>query len=660
MNLERIKSIPASKTTILLVDVQNSEIDNEHKDKLPWYYKQITKVCLPNMKRIIDIGRSLDMEIMYTTIESLTSNGRDRSLDHKLSNIFIPKDSYFGQVIDDVAPHDDDIWLKKTSSGVFNSTNIDYLLRNLQRNYLVIMGFLTDQCVDMAVRDAADKGYYVICIDDACATHTKQRHDNALNAFKGYCTILNTEQFIQKVQECNVMSDNVNEISADKKHSINAMSLTTLVTTDLIGITRGRSIPTYDLDKYYHTGCGWVPADSALTPQDIIADSNRWGSHGDLRLLPDRNSRVRITNGPDPKSTPLDYIHCDIVETDGQTWDCCPRGLLKKEMEYYEKEFGMKINVAFEHEFTLLAKHDSIAQPSFSLRSQRQQSEFSSWLMASLQVANVQPEMFLSEYGQDQYEVTCHPSDPLTAADRAVNIREITRDIARQLDSTVSFSSLTSINGIGNGVHLHISIDDLNGKPLFYDENRPFNLSTIGEYWSAGVLHHIGSLCAITAPTPVSYLRLKPHHWSSAYSCVGYRNREAAIRICPTVDFDEKTIPKQFNLEYRPMDGTSSPHLSLASILFAGRYGIENKLELTSIITMDPHLLDENERKQKGILPLPSNLKTALGNLKNNQQFREYLPVALMETYFAVKYKELSLTKQYDDETLCQHYSRIY
>jgi nicotinamidase-related amidase len=200
MNLERIKSIPGSKTAILLVDVQNSEIDEEHKDKYPWYYHQIKDVCLPNMKQIIDVGREFGMEIIYATIESLTCDGRDRSLDHKLSNIFIPKNSYLGKVIDDVAPKEDDIWLKKTSSGVFNSTNIDYLLRNLQRNYLVVMGMLTDQCVDMAIRDAADKGYYVICINDACTTHTQQRHDNALNAFKGYCTTLNTEQFIKLVK----------------------------------------------------------------------------------------------------------------------------------------------------------------------------------------------------------------------------------------------------------------------------------------------------------------------------------------------------------------------------------------------------------------------------------------------------------------------------
>ncbi|CAF1163072.1 unnamed protein product [Adineta steineri] len=653
MSLERIKTIPINQTAILLVDVQNSEIDNYHKENYPWYYQQITEICLPNMKQIIELGRSLNMEIVYTTIESLTSDGRDRSLDHKLSNIFIPKNSYFGKVVDEVKPNEDDIWLKKTSSGVFNSTNIDYILRNLEKNYLIIMGMLTDQCVDMAIRDGADKGYQVICIKDACTTHTLERHENALNAFKGYCTILNTKEFIKKIQESN-------KNSIEKSNEIKPMSLTTLVTTDLIGITRGRSVLTSKLDEYMTTGCGWVPADSALTPQDIIDESNSWGSQGDLRLLPDKNARITIPNGPNLKNQPFDLIHCDIVETNGNNWDCCPRNLLKKEIKYYKDKFDIDINVSFEHEFTLINKNDSNSYPAFSFQSQRQQNQFSSWLMSSLEYANIQPENFLSEYGKNQYEITCKPSDPLTAADRAVSIREIIRDLAQQMDLNVSFSPLTSANSISNGVHLHISMKDSNGNYLFYDKQRPYNLSILGEQWSSGILDHLRSLCAITAPTPVSYLRLKPNNWSSAYTSIGYRNRKTPIRICPTIDFSNKSIDQQYNLEYRPMDGTSSPHLSLLSILIAGRLGIEDKSQLKFITEKDPHELSEDQRLQNNIYPLPDNLNEALKYLNDDQQLLKHFPKILIQTYLSMKYKELSLTNQFDDDTLCKHYSKIY
>lgn len=54
------------------------------------------------------------------------------------------------------------------------------------------------------------------------------------------------------------------------------LPVTTLVTTDLIGVTRGRSFPSDELPHYVAAGCGWVPANSALTPQDIIASTNPW------------------------------------------------------------------------------------------------------------------------------------------------------------------------------------------------------------------------------------------------------------------------------------------------------------------------------------------------------------------------------------------------
>ena len=192
--------INLSSTAILLVDVQNSEITEDTKKTRPDYYHRIITTALPNQKRLLKIARPAGVEVIYTVIESLTRDGRDRSLDHKLSDIFIPKGSELAEVILDVAPEEDDIVFSKTSSGVFNSTNIDYVLRNLGIETLIICGFLTDQCVDMAIRDAADRGYYVICVADACAAYTDECHTNALNAFSGYCRIMNTDDIIDKLK----------------------------------------------------------------------------------------------------------------------------------------------------------------------------------------------------------------------------------------------------------------------------------------------------------------------------------------------------------------------------------------------------------------------------------------------------------------------------
>ncbi|MBF3225742.1 glutamine synthetase, partial [Pseudomonas aeruginosa] len=132
----------------------------------------------------------------------------------------------------------------------------------------------------------------------------------------------------------------------------------------------------------------------------------------------------------------------------------------------------------------------------------------------------------------------------------------VTREVARQMGLRTCFAPLPAPGAVTNGVHLHLSLQHADGSPLLYEPGRPNDLSELGEHWAAGVLAHLPALCALTAPTAASYLRLKPHHWSAAYACLGLRNREAALRICPVVSVGGKPLGKQYNLEFRPMDAT--------------------------------------------------------------------------------------------------------
>jgi glutamine synthetase len=434
--------------------------------------------------------------------------------------------------------------------------------------------------------------------------------------------------------------------------------MTTIVTTDLIGVTRGRSFPTDELEAYQVAGCGWVPANSALTPQDIIASSNPWGAYGDLRLIPDMSSRVTVNNGPDANAPALDFIHGDIRETDGRPWGACPRTLLRNEVERYRSELGLKINAAFEHEFNL--GNGAAEHLAFSLEAQRQGAEFGGWLLSALRAGGVEPEMFLPEYGKHQYEITCRPALGVAAADRAVNVREITREIARQMGLDLSFAPKTSAQAVCNGVHLHVSLQDLTGHPVMYDAGTTNCLSTLGQHWAAGVLHYLPALCAFTAPTPVSYERLQPHHWSASYACLGQRNREAALRICPTVSLGGKAVAAQYNLEFRAMDATASPHLAMAALLIAGRLGIEQRLALNAITDEVPDSLSEEQRQARGIIALPASLSQALECLRNSEALIEALPSALLDTWFALKTEELRLTEQLSPANLCEHYARLY
>jgi nicotinamidase-related amidase len=206
-------AVVPNQTALLFIDVQqycaarNGNEFREFKDlsdaefdaRFGYYFDQLESVALPNMQRLQAGCRGAEIEVMYTLIESLTADGRDRSLDYKITGFNVPKGSAEAKVLDAIRPGDDEIIIPKTASSVFNSTNIDYVLRNLGVRYLILAGVLTDQCVESAVRDACDLGYLVTLVPDACATYSRERHDNTLRAIKGYCRQRTTEDLLAEL-----------------------------------------------------------------------------------------------------------------------------------------------------------------------------------------------------------------------------------------------------------------------------------------------------------------------------------------------------------------------------------------------------------------------------------------------------------------------------
>ncbi|MFZ3284357.1 isochorismatase family cysteine hydrolase [Pseudomonas sp.] len=193
-------------TALLLVDMQRAWLEPQFDAHLSgpdaeYFLSRTRTQVVPNQQRLLSAFREAGQNVLHTIIESLTADGRDRSLDHKLSDMHLPKGSSQAQIIAELTPLENEIVLSKTSSGVFNSTNIDYVLRNLETRHLIIAGIVTDQCVDMAVRDAADRGYLVTLVEDACATYSAERHQACLNAIKGYCWITDTATVLGRLQE---------------------------------------------------------------------------------------------------------------------------------------------------------------------------------------------------------------------------------------------------------------------------------------------------------------------------------------------------------------------------------------------------------------------------------------------------------------------------
>ena len=202
--------IHPARAALLFIDVQNFSC---HPNGAEWALMDASELAerkepfltlmqdrvIPRMQALQSACRGAGVEVMYTTIESLTKDGRDRSLDYKITGFNIPKGSWDGTVIDALSPGEDEIVLPKSSSSVFVSTHIDYLLRNLGIQQLILSGVLTDQCVESAIRDACDLGYLVTQVTDACATFSDARQAASLNAIKGYCRQITTDELIAEL-----------------------------------------------------------------------------------------------------------------------------------------------------------------------------------------------------------------------------------------------------------------------------------------------------------------------------------------------------------------------------------------------------------------------------------------------------------------------------
>ena len=212
MKLTRDVPLQPAQSALLFIDVQNFAAHREggefkdlpkaeFEEKYGWFFSELDARVIPNMQAIQTAARSAGVEVMYTTIESLTLDGRDRSLDYKITGFNVPKGSWDGKVIDQIAPEGDEIVLPKTSSSVFVSTHIDYILRNLGVRQVVLSGLITDQCVESAIRDACDLGYLVTQVTDACLTYSHERHENSLRTIKGYCRQVTTQELVLELSE---------------------------------------------------------------------------------------------------------------------------------------------------------------------------------------------------------------------------------------------------------------------------------------------------------------------------------------------------------------------------------------------------------------------------------------------------------------------------
>jgi ureidoacrylate peracid hydrolase len=204
--LRREVPVDPEHAALLIVDVQNycahpdgvASLDLDARQR-EYLFGRLRDIVVPNLQRLQVACRRAHIEVVYAAVENMTRDGRDRGLDYKISGIDVPRGSWGAQMLDEIAPAEDEMIFRKTSSNVFISTNIDYVLRNLGVRSLIVAGMMTDQCVESAVRDACDLGYLVTLVTNACVTGSAERHEQSLSGIRGYCRQRRTDELLEEI-----------------------------------------------------------------------------------------------------------------------------------------------------------------------------------------------------------------------------------------------------------------------------------------------------------------------------------------------------------------------------------------------------------------------------------------------------------------------------
>lgn len=410
-------------------------------------------------------------------------------------------------------------------------------------------------------------------------------------------------------------------------------------TSDLAGLVRGKSIPLAQLRGRMDRGVGITHSNLLLSALGPIYDTP-FGTAGDLMLVPDPATHVLV---PVPDGPDLHLLLGDFRTTEGAPWECCPRGFLHRAVQALQSEFGLTLLATFEQELVYTGVADQPGSP-YSLAATRRQGGFGGLLLAAMRRAGIEPDSFLAEYGPCQYEVTAGPATGVRAADQAVIVREFARAVAAKLGHRAILAPMVDPEGVGNGTHIHWSLQDAAHRPVSYDATRPHGLSEAAEAFTAGLLHHLPAIAAVTAPSIASYYRLRPGRWAPTVVDLGVQDRGSAVRVCPVYATAADSIARQFNVEFRVADATASPYLALGALLHAGLDGLRQRRRLADTAPA----------------ALPASLDAALDVFEADKAVAGWFGPLFHQVYVRFKRSELKAFAGLNPAAVCDRYAAIY
>ena len=673
--------VKKSKMALLIIDIQ-SELTEVNPTSEEYKHRNGFPRMIENTKRLLEAVRenrrnrvTTGSEVIFTYLEALTDDCRDVSLDYKLSGKLsnLPCPSNPAKFLPGISPiAGEDICLPKSSCSVFQSTKLEYILRNLQIEQLVICGQLTDQCVESAVRDAADLGFFVTVVDDACAANSADCHEKGMHGMRGFSRRLSTDQLLQEICD-----DSEPELDTRQPVPYNANHLITTTTPSkqqrstevlkqqvdkgiqraLIRSLRGAGVKFIRfaiVDAYNTIRCKQVPLhhiSCPITHPVSIAEVCFAGlpSHQDVPIAPNLSAKNVLTLQPDfaslrtlPYSSKTAMVMCTAHnQLTKELSPLCTRGLLKSVLHEARVSLGIEFCVGAEIEFMLYKELNNGAFDPVDLSTfanstiLNDQEDFISSVYDQLQEQDIPVELIHAESAPGQLEVVLsYTDDVLQLADNVLFAQETIRNVAKQHNMKALFLPKTSMSTAGNGLHLHFSFKEVgSSQNAFSDPGKESGISRKGESFIEGLLEHLPSLLSFSLPTVNSHRRVGVGCWTGSSVEWSTEDKEVPIRVCLDLHTAEAT-----NVEFKLSDATANIYLELAMILSAGIDGMKNAKRLRPIANAD------------AAAPLPQSLQESLDCLKHDEVLLSVLGPELRIAYIAVRESEAQNEKTLEEE----------
>jgi glutamine synthetase len=412
-----------------------------------------------------------------------------------------------------------------------------------------------------------------------------------------------------------------------------------IIFTGLSGTARGKRIRVHELAALYESGrplpVSILVAD--VTGQDSFdtglvwenGDSDRFARPAPGTLVPAALGRAAVITS--------------LYEADGRVCEIDCRAVLARAAALFTTQ-GLTPVVACELEFYLVERERADGQapqparmggarPSthgtYGLEELDDAGPFLADLWAAADAAGLPLETAISEYAPGQMELTLkHRADPLRVADDVVLYKRLVKQVARRHGMLATFMAKPFADAAGNGLHLHVSVNDANGANIFASPAGAPN---------AALLHAIGGLkaalaesFAIFAPGANSYRRFRSNSFAPVAASWGNDNRTTSFRITAGPDASR-------HIEHRIAGADANPYLALAALLAGVAHGLAQRIDPGPAVVGDGYAAAAAD---PGAQPLPGNWFAAVDALEQGSILKSALGDQVITMFASVKRTE--------------------